>query len=128
MKQLSFAMAIIVFTLITGCATYQVSTESLYGQITGNTVSKGYLFAADAVKGNDLTSIKCIDKNGKEIEIAVTNRTGVRIITNDGSKTIFYFNTLVIKDSAITGSKTHFFNAKITPIKFSEISKIEIME
>ncbi len=128
MKHLPFALSIIFFILLTGCVAYQVSTASLNDQITGNTVSKGYLFATDAVKGNDLKSIKCVDKNGKEIEIAVTNRTGVRIIKNDGTKTTFYFNTLLIKDSSITGSKTHFFNAKITPIKFSEISKIEIME
>jgi hypothetical protein len=91
-------------------------------------VSKGYLLAADAVKGNDLKTLKCTDKNGKEVEINVTSRTGVKITKTDKSSVTFYFNTLLVKDSAITGSKTHFFNDKVKPIKFAEISKIEIME
>jgi hypothetical protein len=105
-----------------------VSTSSLSDQLTGDAVSKGYLLAKDAVKGNDLKTVKCVDKNGKEKEITVTNRTGVRITKTDNSKTTFYFNTLLIKDSSIVGSKTHFFNDKVKPIKFSDISKIEIME
>ena len=128
MQKLPFGLAIICLTLLTSCAAYQLSTQSLSDQLNGNTVSKGYLLAANAVKGNDLKTIKCIDKNGKEKEITATNRTGVRITKNDNSKTTFYFNTLLIKDSSIVGSKTHFFNAKVKPIKFSDISKIEIME
>ena len=113
---------------LSGCASYIVSTTSLSEQLNGNEVNKGYLLAHAAVKGNELKTIKCLDKNGREKEISVTNRTGVRITRIDNSKTTFYFNTLLIKDSAITGSKTHFFNAEVTPIKISEISKIEIME
>jgi len=113
---------------LSGCASYIVSTTSLSEQLNGNEVNKGYLLAHAAVKGNELKTIKCLDKNGREKEIPVTNRTGVRITRIDNSKTTFYFNTLLIKDSAITGSKTHFFNAEVTPIKISEISKIEIME
>jgi len=128
MKRSLFIITAISMTLSMGCATYQISTTSLSEQITGNAVSKGYLLATDAVKGNDLTKVKCVDKNGKEIEIPVTNRTGVKITKIDNSKTTFYFNTLIIKDSSIAGSKTHFFNAQIKPIKFSEISKIEIMK
>ncbi len=128
MKHSLFTTAIIIITFLTGCVTYQISTASLTEQLNGNSVSKGYLMAADAVKGNDLEKVKCIDKNGKEIELPVTNRTGVKITKTDNSKTTFYFNTLLIKDSSIVGSKTHFFNAKVKPIKLSDISKIEIMK
>jgi hypothetical protein len=128
MKRLLYTVALISIVFLTGCASCMISTTSLAEQLNGDTVSKGYLFAKDAVKGNDLRAIKCIDKNGKEKMITVTNRTGVRITKMDNSKTTFYFNTLLIKDSAIIGSKTHFFNDKVKPIKFSEISKIEIMQ
>jgi len=100
----------------------------LSDQLTSNIVSKGYLFATDAVKGNDLKTIKCLDKNGKEKEIIITNRTGVRITKVDNTRKTFYFNTLLIKDSSIVGSKTHFFNDQIRPIKFSDIIKIEVIE
>jgi hypothetical protein len=128
MQKVFFGLTIISLALLTSCAAYQLSTQSLSDQLNGNIVSKGYLLATNAVKGNDLKTIKCIDKNGKEKVITVTNRTGVRITKNDNSKTTFYFNTLLIKDSSIIGSKTHFFNDKVKPIKFSDISKIEIME
>ena len=128
MKRSLFTTAFIIIAFLTGCATYQISTASLTDQLNGNAVSKGYLMAADNVKGNDLEKVKCIDKNGKEIELPVTNRTGVKITKTDNSKTTFYFNTLLIKDSSIVGSKTHFFNAKVKPIKLSDIIKIEIMK
>lgn len=127
MKSFSASGAIII-VLFTGCATYQVSTTNLSEQINGNIVSKGYLLATDAVKGNSLKTIKCVDKKGIEREIAVTNRTGIRITKMDNSKTALYLNTVIIRDSSITGSKSHFFNAQIMPIKFSEISKIEVIE
>jgi len=128
MKKLFFGLTITCLALMTGCAAYQVSTKSLSEQLTGNVMDKGYFTATDSIRGNDLKVIKCIDKNGKTKEIAVTNRTGVRIIKNDGSKTTFYANTLLFKDSAIYGSKTHFFNAPVKPIKLVDISRIEIME
>jgi hypothetical protein len=128
MKTLAYTLAFISTAFLTSCASYIISTSSLAEQLNGDTVSKGYLLAKDAVKGNDLKSIKCVDKNGNEKIITVNNRTGVRITKTDNSKVSFYFNTLLIKDSGIVGSKTHFFNDKVKPIKFSEISKIEIME
>ncbi len=128
MKHFIYTAAFISVVFLTGCVSYIVSTASLTEQLTGDAVSKGYLLAKDAVKGNSLSTVKCIDKNGNEKIINVTNRTGVRITKTNNSKVSFYFNTLLIKDSSIIGSKTHFFNDKVKPIKFSEISKIEIME
>jgi hypothetical protein len=58
----------------------------------------------------------------------VTNRTSVRITLADSSRTTFYFNTLLIKDSTISGSKTHFFEAHIRPIKLRDIAKIELQK
>lgn len=128
MKRIYYAIVFISMTLLTSCSSYLISTSSLSDQLTGGIESKGYLLAKDAVKGNDLQTIKCVDNNGKEKEITVTNRTGVRITKIDKSKVTFYFNTLLIKDSSIVGSKTHFFNEQVKPIKFSDISKIEIMK
>lgn len=119
---------VFIIFFLSSCATYIISTTSLSEQLNSNIVNKGYLLAKDAVKGNDIKKIKCLDKNGKEVEVSVTNRTGVRITKNDNSKSTFYFNTLIVTDSSVAGSKTHFFNAQIKPIKFSEIVKIEIIE
>ena len=136
MRNYYLSLLLICATLFISCETYHLSTQSLLEQFAGTGTEKKttfliiapYVFFPGVVKGNDLTTIKCIGKNGEERVIAVTNRTEVRITKLDNTKTTFYFNTLLLKDSTITGSKTHFVNAQIKPVKFSDILKIEIQE
>ena len=120
--------------LFTSCATYHLSTESLVQQMADTKPEKKYIYAPGfpfipfSVKGNDLQTVKCLDKNGKEAVITITNRTSVRITRTDSSHTVFYFNTLLIQDSTITGSKTHFFEAHFKPIKLRDVAKIELQK
>ena len=100
----------------------QISKDSLLKQFE-NTAPEKHVF----VKGNDLTTITCLDKKGNMRTVGVTNRTGIRITENDKSRITFYLNTVALTDSTITGSKTHFFNAPIKPVRFSDIQKIEIL-
>lgn len=129
-KQLFFAAACLLFT---GCATYHISTESLVQQFVNTQPEKKntYVIAFPlvipfSVNGNSLRTLTVLDKNGKETVIPVTYRTSVRITRNDSSRTTFYFNTLLLQDSTISGSKTHFFEAHIRPIKLKDIAKIEV--
>ncbi|HXB94084.1 MAG TPA: hypothetical protein VNU70_02960 [Puia sp.] len=120
--------------LLASCATYHVSTQSLVQQMVDTKPEKKIIYAPTlppipfSVQGNDLRRIVCLDKNGKETSIEITNRTSVRITRNDSTHTTFYFNTLLIRDSTVTGSKTHFFEAHIRPIKLRDITKIEIQK
>src|SRR5580692_180907 len=105
--------------LLTGCATYNLSTESLVQQMANTQPEKKYIYSPTlpfipfSVDGNSIHQLQCLDKNGKEMTIDVTNRTSVRITLADGSRKTFYFNTLLLKDSTISGSKTHFFEMHI---------------
>jgi hypothetical protein len=136
MKKVPIFFSFFCLSLLTGCATYHLSTQSLVEQFGNSSTEKKkillpvfpYVFFVDPVTGNDLQTIKVLDKNGQEKVLTVTNQTGVRITRTDSSRTTFYFNTLLLKDSTITGSKTHFFNAHIKPINFRDISKIEIQK
>ena len=129
---------ILLFLIIffTSCATYHLSTGSLVEQFANSSTEKKkillpifpYTFFVDPVTGNDLKTLKCLDSKEQAKSITITNRTGIRITKVDNSTTTFYFNTLLLKDSTITGSKTHFFNAHIKPINFSDILKLEIQE
>jgi len=85
-------------------------------------------FIPFSVDGNSLHQLKCVDKNGKEATIDVSNRTSVRITLADSSHKTFYFNTLLLKDSTITGSKTHFFEMHIKPILLRDVVKIEVQK
>jgi hypothetical protein len=120
--------------LLTGCATYHLSTESLVQQMADTKPEKKYTylpsfpFVPFSVEGNSLHQLKCLDKNGKETAIDVTNRTSVRMTLADSSRRTFYFNTLLLKDSTVSGSKTHFFEMHIKPIKLKDVVKIEVQK
>lgn len=120
--------------LLAGCATYHVSTESLVQQMADTRPEKKYIYLPEApfvpfsVDGNSLHELKCLDKHGKETTIDVTNRTSVRITLADSSRKTFYFNTLLLKDSTITGSKTHFFEMHIKPVRLRDVVKIEVQK
>jgi len=118
--------------LLTSCATYHLSTESLVQQMADTRPETKYIYSPNlpfipfSVEGNSLQQLKCLDKNGKETTIDVSNRTSVRITLADSTHKTFYFNTLLLKDSTITGSKTHFFEMHIKPILLRDVVKIEV--
>ena len=139
MRKISFLMVVFSVMLLNSCATYHISTESLLQQFAdvrkeekvtyflagGN---RFLIFFPAMVQGNSLRTISVLDKDEREYPLRVTQTTGVRITGENGKKVTFYFNTLLLKDSTITGSKTHLFNAQITPIPFSQIKKIELQK
>jgi len=119
--------------LLSGCTTYHLTTETLLRQFADvhPETKTNFIFAfplifPGIVTGNSLTEIKVLDQNNKEHIIPVTNHTGVRITTKDGTRKTFYFDTLLIKDSTINGKKSHFVGLDIKPIKLDDIVKIEL--
>ena len=75
--------------MLTSCATYHLSTDSLVQQMADTQPEKKYIYMPNlpfipfSVDGNSLHQLKCVDKNGKETTIDVTNRTSVRITMAD---------------------------------------------
>ena len=134
-KYFKFFLFIFFIISIAGCTTYHLTTQSLMEQFADAKHQDKHLmlftppfFFYGSVYGNDISTLKVYDKDEKEYFINVDNHTGVRITKKDSSRRTFYFNTLLIKDSAITGSKTHFFEWQITPIRLDDILKIEIQK
>jgi hypothetical protein len=123
MKKLSILPLFILLASLSGFSQYHISKDSLINQMQKGAPEK-HIF----VTGNDLQTIACLDKNENAVNLEITNRTGIRIIRKDNSKKTFYLNTVIITDSTIGGSKTHFFNAQIKAIRFSDIDKIEILK
>jgi len=118
---------------LSGCATYHLSTYSLLEQFADtqketkvNVIAAYPIFFFGTVTGNNLSEIKCLDKNGQEHIIPVTRGTGIRITKKDGTRNTFYFDTLIIQDSTITGKKDHFFGINVKPINLNDIEKIEL--
>lgn len=121
--------------LLSSCATYHMTTQSLIEQLADTQKEKKVtvvvafpLFFPGVVTGNSLRQVKVLDKNEKECIIPVTNHTGVRVTTKDGKRKTFYFNTLIIQDSIITGKNDHFIGTNIKPINLNNIEKIELQK
>lgn len=136
-KQLKSINVLIICSIyLYGCATYHLSTQSLLEQFANTQTEKKvnviiappFFFFPGIVKGNNLREIKCLDITEKECVFPITNRTAVKITKKDSSRTTFYFDTLIIQDSTITGCKSHFIGMKIKPVKLAEINKIEIQK
>jgi hypothetical protein len=135
MKLLDYVRLVVFSFLVSGCATYHITTESLIKQLAETHQEKKTIivfappiFVPFTVTGNSLYQIKVLDKNEMECFIPVTNHTGVRITKKDGTRKTFYFNTLMIKDSLITGKNDHFIGVNIKPINLNKIKKIELQK
>lgn len=121
--------------LLSSCATYHITTQSLLEQLADTQTEKKVnvivafpVFFPGVVTGNSLRQVKVLDKNEKECVIPVTNHTGVRITKKDGKRKTFYFDTLIIQDSTITGKNDHFIGTNIKPINLNNIEKIELQK
>jgi hypothetical protein len=120
--------------ILSGCATYHMSTESLVNQLANSQpetkvkiiVAPPLFFFPGIVSGNSLKKVTVLDKNEKPQTLTVTNRTSIRITKKDGKRKAFYFDTLLIKDSTITGKNDHFVGVPIKPINLNTIQKIEL--
>ncbi len=132
-KILLFTFSFLIFPFYSICASYHISLESLIQQLADNPNEKKVnliiafpLVFPGIVTGNSLREIHVLDKNDKDVILPVTNRTAIKVIFKDGKDKLFYFDTLVIQDTTITGKFDHFFGVKVKPIPFNMISKIQI--
>ena len=135
-KRFSLITLLTISTLfISGCATYHLTTQSLLEQFADSQKEKKVNFIIappfmfpGIVNGNSLREIKVLDSKEQEQIIPVSNHTGIRITKKDGKRNTFYFDTLLIQDSTITGKKDHFFGMNIKPINLNSIQKIELQK
>lgn len=118
---------------LTSCQTYHMTTKSLIEQLADTQKEKKVnfivafpFFFPGIVTGNSLREVKVLDKYEKEVFLTVTHHTGVRITKKDGKRKTFYFDTLIIQDSLITGKNDHFIGVSIKPINLNNIDKIEL--
>jgi hypothetical protein len=133
MKNIKSKSILMMLVLFASCKTYHITTQSLLEQFANtqkekkvNVIVAFPFFFPGIVTGNSLKEIKVLDKYGQEFIMPVTRATGVRITKKDGKRKQFYFDTLIIEDSTITGKNDHFLGISIKPIKLSNIEKIEL--
>lgn len=125
-------LIIIIVTLLSSCATYQIPIESFKYQMKDVSYDDLKIVNIKYPWGtiyqdlaNQLDSIKCIDKNNNIKKIKNKPSIEIRITDKRNRKTIFYFDTIYLSDSLVVGQQSRFMSIpKSIPLK--NIIKIEI--
>ncbi len=105
MLQKCFLFFILSGILLSSCATYHISTESLLEQFAGVQKEKKitvflappYFFYPGVVDGNTLRYVKVLDKQEKSHTYNITQRMNVSITQNSGKRTTFISTRYCLK-------------------------------
>lgn len=117
------------FLIITSCASYTVSKQSLIEQLQENkgiNKTRNVASLGTAYSSNNLTKIKCFDKNGKEVIINADKNTTFAITNATTAKTVnLYFDTVYISNDSIIGLKSRILGGKRSTA-LNDISNIQV--
>jgi hypothetical protein len=73
-------------------------------------------------------SIVVIDKNGNNIEIENSPKLEMRITRKNGKKDILLFDTVIVENDTLKGSKSRILQNLRREIPLTNIEKIEIQD
>lgn len=126
---------LILCIMLYSCRTYYIPKESLQQQFAGIDSTdfklvkvKGSWAQTYTYLANPIKQIKCVDKNGNQIQIANSPSIEIRVTQNSGKKAIFYFDRIYVNNSILYGVKSRFIPSAKTAIPFKTIKKIEVQD
>ena len=125
-------ITIVMLSFLSSCITYYIPVDSLKTQFSDIDSTQLILVstqgpAGDIVKylANPIVQIKCIDKSGNQVEILNSPSVETRITTNDGKRTVFYFDRVFLQNDTLKGFQSRFLGfPKSIPVK--TITKVEV--
>ena len=134
-----YLITFLLLSAAASCKTYYVTPASLKQQLDNidpvrartaynpkadlidKTLNGGLVFH------NDIDTIDVTDKSGKAYRLPVTSHMGIRMTDTTGKSVIVYFDTMVMKDSLVFASKSHFMNVPIHR-NFYSLRKVEVQK
>ncbi|MFC0878832.1 hypothetical protein ACE01N_19710 [Saccharicrinis sp. FJH2] len=137
MKKYYYTLTFLL-AFMTSCSTYYMTQNSFKEQLENidpNKINDAYDFRLGltgvALKGgknfyNGIETLKCKDKNGKDVIFTVKPQTGIRLTDSTGRHVQLYFDSVFLRDSLVYGSKSHFITLPVTPMNINKLTKIEI--
>ena len=75
---------------------------------------------------NNISKIEVIDKSGEKMTIANSPAIEMRMTHKNGKKYIVYFDTVILENDTLKGSRSRFIQGLDRAIPIDSISKIEI--
>jgi len=124
-----------ILSLLFSCSSYTISVGSFREQMVhANTENLKEVEINDPTNShhnigylaNGIKSIIVIDKDGKEIILENSPKLEMRITQKSGKKSILYFDTAIIENDTLKGTKSRYFQNLKQEIPMNDIKKIEI--
>jgi hypothetical protein len=130
MKEFLFSLLILG---LLSCTTYYIPVESFKHQLSGIDSSKlknvnlrspvGEIYHYQA---NPFDSIKCVDKKNKSFVLHNGPSIEIRFTEKDNTKTVFYFDRIILIDTMIIGVQSRFIETTRKSIPINNVKLIEI--
>lgn len=119
----------IITLLFSGCASFSISKESLVSQLKDNQKvdnQRNFNSMGLSFYSNNLTRIKCVDKDGQNVWLESGKNMNFRITKLSDQKTIsMYFDTVILQNDTLYGLKSRIVGGK-RKIPLSDVAKVEI--
>lgn len=117
--------------VLASCKTYTLKPDDLVRQLRDAqpkdvTVSHSVTpFASTTYKGNGVSQLECYDKKGQKHVLPISPAVETRIRLKKGGKRLYYFDTIALEDSTISGCNSRILHTRRT-IPISEIKTVEV--
>jgi hypothetical protein len=134
MKSKIFTIGLLL--TIISCKTYTIPTDSFKNQFTKTEniqekeveINNPLLYGNLKYSANNIKTLNVIDKNGNKITIPNSPSLEMRITHKNGKKYLFYFDTIILENDTLKGSRSRFIPNLTRKIPFDSIAKIEVQE
>lgn len=124
-----------ILTLFVSCKTYELTPLSLKTQLENSSVEeRGVKLNNASILFNStymavsLDSLEVYDNKGSVFYLQNSPSIEMRLINNEGEKFTMYFDTVVIKNDTLVGSRSRFISGIKHKIPFSTISKVFVQD
>lgn len=123
------------FLLLTSCKTYTIETDSFRNQLVSDSINikkveinNPLYYGGIKYSSNNIDSLLVSDKNGNKSYIKNSPSIELRITQQNGKKSILYFDTVILENDTLKGSKSRFAQRLTKQIPMDSIVKIEIQD
>ncbi len=121
--------------LFVSCKTYELTPLSLNNQLENSSLEKkdirlnnASIFLNSNYIAVSLDSLEVYDKKGKMFYLQNSPSIEMRLINFEGEKFTMYFDTVVIKNDTLTGSRSRFMPNFKHQVPFNTISKVFVQD
>jgi len=138
MNKIKLLIVFIASLSLFSCKTYTIAVDSFRQQMiqTGSGELKEVevqnplpnTFSNIKYLANTLKFIKVVDKKGQVVELENSPKLEMRVTRKNGKKTVFMFDTVIVENDTIKGSRSRIIQSLTKEIPLSMVEKIQIQD